>query len=1194
MRRIAAVLLLLGMSVPAHATTRPEGAGGRSNNVAAPQRTPGGAATWMKLVQADAHLDLRAARRMALSIVKNRPLSAAAVAAAGWWLANVQVIPDPDEILSAATGERTPELGFLIDRIEATLSRKPPRGVVRPVELSGPYGSYDTLDILRNAVPPDTALPPLGSRWDGPAHPFRLIMRTPDGTAEPPEPFAAPGVYLAAWNVDVPRPSDGWLVVEANGTYRLELDGTAMKIATDCGNLGAGVRWYRLHLGRGQHRLRIAMASTDMPEVRVSLLDRRGHALAIHVVPSPSNRSFASSHLEASLPPSEAAFDRTLEAGSNVARTLLAAALAKIRLDALSERKWLDAAAADPHEPPEVHLARAEYFLNEPTGAAVEVDDRRCQQELAACKALPKSLLIAHALDHRQRRAQDAETVLNALVDHHPKDPRVLRLWINAAVERGWAREARRALQTLHTELPGSPWVARLQLNVDRVLERWDDRNRIIEGLAESDQLAPDTVDLLISAGREDLALEVLRHQKTMIDNPKIDLGIARLLNRLGKTTEAEAQLRSTIATWGRWDATDRLGLVLAAEHGGSALASAVRTVLARHPADLELRSLAWRERLQPFFEPFRVDALAFAAAHSTPADGVDSELILDSAVERIFKDGSSLYYYHGLTKALTPAGTKDAATISLLPGSILLKVRIIKAGGSIIVPPGIAADNAQIVLKNVEPGDMVEYEYVAPIAATGSSHRGHVSPYIYRFSGATRTFVRSDYTLLVPPGLKLNIDGNVRGLQHEDTIRNGIHLLSWKATRVPPVVTEPFSPPSQQLLPWVTYGFGISWQDIGDMIRNRVLAALTGSPELWHWAAPLLKAKDPHTALTTLADALVDTVDPGEGDLNVRKTAGQSFSLAKGNRLMILIAVLRHAGWNLELVMTRPLAFAHTALKVPNLDTFVIPVLRASYGGRTFWIDINEGRNGIGHIRPVLQGSDGYVLPLTSPARPVNYIRRLPRFPNPGLEEDVTLSAGIDASGSAKISYELLLRGSQGERMYTMITSVPIDRVHVVYDQLAARLFPGAEQVSGTIEHKDGAVALDLHLQLPQACTPSGKAMECRALIMTRPLSPRLASLPTRTYPLVLQLPIEQHIRVDLTPPPGWKVAARSQTFAGAWGRVSRNVTLRGRALRSVTTLHIPASVVPTKRYQDFVRFCHTVDQILSRPLRLVAATSR
>ncbi|NOZ78287.1 MAG: hypothetical protein GXP48_03720 [Acidobacteria bacterium] len=1194
MRRTAVLAVVLALAVPtgagAHRAKSTRTSSGTVHHVAAGTSGRSQTLDWMSIVRADGNLDLGAARRAALDIIKAHPRSAEAVAAAGWWFDNIQVIPDPDEILSAATGNRDPELGFLLDRIEGSLLRRPPRGVLTPVELSGPFGSFDTLDILRNVVPADAALPPLGSTWNGPAHPFRLVMRTPDGVARPPEPFAAPGVYLAAWSFDSPRPADGWMVVEATGTYRLELDGKPGGFAKDCGNLGAAVRWYRLHIGAGRHRLRVAMASTDMPEVRVSLLDGEGRELPVHVLHQPATPPWASSHAAASLPPAEGAFDRTPGPAKGLEGTLLAAQLAHIRHDPLAERAWLDGAPATASGAPELHLARAQYFLTEPTGAAPQVDFRRCREQLAACSKLPKSLLLAHELDLRQRRTQDAETVLDTLVDHDANDPRVLRLWVRAAVRRGWVREASQALRKLHAMLPGSAWVARLRLNVDRSLERWTDRNRVIEGLAASDWLAPDTVDLLISAGREDLALDVLRRQKKLMDNPKLDLGIARLLHRLGRTQEAAAQLRKVYAAWGRWDGTDQLGVVLAADGPSAALARAVRATLGRHPADLELRSLAWREGMTPFFEPFRIDALAFAAAHSAPTDGVDSELILDQGIERVFKDGSSLYYYHGLTKALTPAGVKDASTISLLPGSVLLRVRIIKADGTIIVPPGISASQSQVVLKNVSPGDMVEDEYVAPIGATGSSHRGHVSPYVYRFAGPNRSFVRSEYTLLVPPDLTLNIDGNFTGLKHTDTTFHGLRLLSWQATSVPPVVSEPFSPPSQELFPWVAYGFGVSWQDIGDSIRNRVLGALRGSPELWRWAEPLVSAKDPREALTHLVDALVDKVDAGDADLNVRQTAGESFSRGKGNRLTILIAILKHAGWNVDLVMTRPLAFSHTSLKVPGFSAFVIPVLRVSHGGKTFWIDMNEGRKGIGHIRAILQGSDGYVLPLTSPSQPVRYLDPLPRFPNPGLEEDVSLRAKVDASGAADLTYEILLRGAQGERLFKLVSTVPVDRVPAIYEQIAARIFPGADKVTGDIVRQDGGVALDLRLHLPQACTPSGDAMECRALTTARPLSPRLASLPSRKFPLVLQLPIEQRIELNLIPPPGWAVDMKSRTYTAPWGHVDRAVTTKGRSVRTVTTLQIPARVITTAQYPDFVRFCHAVDEIMVSPLRLIA----
>lgn len=1144
-------------------------------------------AAWRDVVESDIALDLPGARRAALATVREAPRSADAVAAAGWWLENLEVVPEPDEILSAAVGDRDPELGFLLARIDGQLRRRPPRGVPRTVDLSGPFGVFDTLGLVQRPFPEDAALPPPGTPWRGPSQVFRLSLRMPEGTVRPPKPFAVSGVYVAAWKALAPKDLDGWLVVEARGDYHLEIDGRDVAAEKACGRLGAGIHWYRLQLARGGHRIRLAMGSHEIPEVRISLLDGVGDALQVTDPGSGFSGPWAGSRIRAAMPPAEEAFNRAVGDPPSDEQVLLGAELAHVRRDSLAERRWLERARAPLS--PELQLALATYFLTEPTGAAEQVDYRRSREHLEKCASLPLGLLVKRILDVRQRRQQDAETVLDELVDRFSSDPRVLRLWIEAAIRRGWVREAEEALGRLRAQLPGSAWVSRLELGVDRALERWSARNRVLKGVAESDPLAPDTVDLLASAGRTSLALEVVETQRKLYDDPLLDLGAARLLTELGRTQDAAREVRRIRRRWGSWPGLDRLAIVLAAEKGADAVRTAVAGALERAPSNLQLRTLAWREGLESFFAPFQVNALQVAASRKEASSGVDSELILDQAVERVFADGSSLYYYHGLTRALTPDGVKEAATIPLLPGAVLVRVRIIKADGSIVVPPDVNADNPSVTLKDVAPGDMVEHEYVAPVGPAGASRKGHLSPYIYRFADPNRSFGRSEYVLLVPKEIRLDVDGNFTGLDYEDREEDGLRMVSWRATSVPPVPDEPYSPPTQQILPWVSYGFGVSWEDVADSVRDRVLPALAGSPELWRWAAPLLAEPDPRAALHSLVDALTDEVAAGDGDFSVRSTAGESFSEKRGNRMAILAAVLVHAGWRVDLVLTRPAAFVGTGLKAPNFTTFPTPVLRVGKGDFTSWIDTAEDRRGVDHIRPILQGSDGYVLPLSNPGSPVAYLKSLPRFANPGLEEVVHLEARVEGSGAADLRYEIVLRGGQGERLLKLVNTVPTDRVGMVYRQVAAGLFPGAEQVRGSVTREQGGVVLRLELRLPGACAAAAGGLECRNLVMSRPLSPKLAALPSRHFPLVLQLPIRQRLELELRPPEGWKAEGGERKLKSTWGEVSEDLSAEDGVWRSILKLRIPAQVVATDRYPEFVRFCHAVDELMSRPPRLV-----
>lgn len=1147
-------------------------------------------AGWMEMARSDAKLDLGAARAAALETIRSDPSSPDAVAAAGWWLENVDSVPEPEAILGAVGVQQDPELAFLLARIESALDQRPPRGVLSKVELAGPFGVFDALDLERNVVPDDAGLPPVGTPWRGAAKPFRLVLRPDFGTVRPPDELAASGVYLAAWTLTVPAAVNGWLVMEAQGGYNLELDGRAVARERECGRSSAGVHWYRLQLDPGSHRIRVSFASIDVPQVRVSILSRHGEAPRLGINEPGAGPPWAVSKAVAETPPAEAGVVTGAGDSPSVATALLAAQLARLRHDPVEEHRWLEAAVSGGPDQPLVDLALARYFLSEPTGEAAEVDYRHAREHLDRCRGLGAALLVGRVLAQRQQRQQDAEKALDQLVDRYPDDPRVLQMSVRDAIGRGWAREAESGLARLRTELPGSPWVTRLRLAVLRALERWGERKRLLEALAQSEPLAPDTVNLVASASLKELAIKVVEERRREIDDPGLDLALIHLLYETGKLDRAHQELAKARARWGDLRGLDEVGIALAAEDGHQPLAAAVDQALAHTPSDLGLRTLAWRLGGEPFFASFRVDAAALAAAQGSGPKDVDSELILDQAVERVYADGSSIYYYHGLSRALTSAGVRQAAALQLLPGSVLLQVRVFKADGTIVVPPDLDAGQAGQILDDVKPGDMVESEYIAAVAPTGASRRGHLSPYVYRFADAGRPFDRSEYVLLVPHDVPLKVDGNITGLEHQDHDWDGLRLVSWSAKNVPPVQEEPLAPPTQELVPWVSYGFGVTWQDVGDALRNRVLPSLEGSPELWEWGEQHATGASAADVVRSLVAAIDDEVKQGNGPFDLRSTAGESFSLRKGNRLAILASLLRHLGWRVDLVLARPRVFMGTHLAVPTFDTFTIPLLRVAHSGTTVWIDPGEQRRGVDHIRPVLQGGDALLAPLTALGEPVSRLARLPEFPNPDLEQRVEVEARIDASGGADLHYQLILHGSQGERLLDVSQTVSAERLQVMYQQLAAGLFSGAQGVRGAAERTDDGVMLSLDLRLPDACSAEAEDLVCRNLVLLRPISPAFASLPKRTMPLVLQVPLEQRFDLTLHLPPGRRVEGAPRRLDTKWGDVSEEISQAGGKYHSVLRLNIAAQTVSPASYPEFARFCHAVDELLARPPRLAA----
>ncbi|NOZ93679.1 MAG: DUF3857 domain-containing protein [Acidobacteria bacterium] len=1164
-RGLAAALLVLAIPLAARAAHGP---------------------TWTAVLRAHAAMDLSAARAAALDCVRSGD-PADAVAAAGWWQENIEVLTEPDEILAAAHGRTQPELAWILHQIDGTLNRHAPAGVLTPWELSGAWGVLSTLDLDRPVVPPDARLPAMGAPWIAAWEPWRLELRSADGTVSPPGPMALDGVYLAAWSFVSPEAEGAWLVVEAQCGYNLFLDGQRLARERRCGRLSAGVHWYALSLGPGPHRLRAEIADPNLPRLRVSLLDASGAPLAVRLRPGWIPDRTAPSRAQPSASPAELALGSGRPASLDGA--LLRAQLARGRHDASAERHWLGQAAAMSPGDPLVHVMLARFFLTEPTGAAPEVDYRRARKELDGSGDLPMTLLVRRILDQKQQRQDDAEKALEELVRLHPDDPRVLRLWVQEAVSRGWPREAEDALGRLEALLPGSPWVVNLRIRVLKALSRLEERQGILKALATTDPLSPGLAEILLASCLTGPARHVLERRRQVEDSPSLDLALVRLTLGEGDITGAGKLLEAARRRWGGIGPVDDLAITIAAAQGTDPETAAVTSALGRTPSTLQLRTLLWHLGGRPFWSPYRVDALEIAKKHGEAPTGMDSELILDQAVERVYEDGSSLYYYHGLTRALTPAGVDQAATVQLLPDTELLSVRVIKADGSVVVPPEATSNGRGFVIKDVDPGDMVESEYVSAVAPTGASRRGHLSPYIYRFADTDRGFGLSEYTLLVPPDIDLVVDGHFEGLATTDETAGKLHLLRWRAEDMPPMVQEPFGPPSQELMPWVNYGFGVSWQDVGDSIRDRILAAMEGSPELDAWGLPLLKDGSPEEALRRLAAAMDRDLEAGRGVLTLGETAGQSFSLKRGNQATILATLLVEAGWTVDLVLARPAPYAGTHLKVPNFDAFTTPLLRVARGGEVLWVDPALGPAGVAHIRPILQHSDGLVLPLSAPDHEVHYLKKTPSFPNPELEERVALKARILASGDAEVAYDMTLHGRQAKRLEDMIGGVPKDRLPVVYQQIAANIFSGADNVSGAVERQDDRdVVLHLDLHLPSACLPDGETMVCQALVLAHPISARLASLPTRQTPLVLQLPVLQRLETELILPKGWTLDQASRRVESTYGSVVRTVAATGNTAHSTLELHLPAQTVPPETYPEWVRFCHAADELLTQPPRL------
>lgn len=1139
---------------------------------------------WWNIVESNYGLDLVKARDEALETVSKSSSSSDVLAATTWWEQHLDLVSRPEEILAADPIVSDPEISYVLARIEAKLKGGAPRGALREASVSGPYGVLDVLDLERGDVPADADLPPLPTPFTAYGTPFNLGLSRVDAWVGPPEEVAQGGVWLLSWTLEASEDQEGWLVLEAIGSADLKLDGGEAVRLRECGRIDPMTTWYRVNLASGIHRLRIAMSSPRRPGARLTLIGDDGQPLNLKVDIGVTDTELAESRLNRSSP---RAYESVLAAadsdGATVRELLLGAYLAGHRGDAWAKRGLLERAARlDPQNPiPAVELAG--FFLQSPTGNAPEADFRQAMNQLRRAGDLPISALVGHQLALRQRRAEDAEVIARQLIEEHDDDPRVLQLWAGEAIRKGWDREAEEMLQRARESSPGARFIFELSLRVLETLERWEERRALMLARAEREPTSLSLIEGLATDCSVDTAVELLENLSKTYSNPAFDVALLRLLVESGDFESASSQLEVSASRWGMMPTFDRSALILAAQDAEQ-LEERLASAMSRNSYDLELQTLAWRLGADRFYEPFRVETAPLLEAEQ-PESSADSVLLLDQAVEKVFRDGSSIYYYHGLTRTMTPEGARLASVMEWMPGAVPIRLRVIKGDGSIVVPNAGPDQNGVVQLTDLQAGDVIEEEYVSSVGPTLASDRGHMSPYIYRFADSERTFGRSEYALVVPDGVELKIEGLFDGLAFEERTVGSDRVLSWRADDVPPMNREPFAPPEQELLPWVTYGFGVRWEDVGDLLRDRMLGIVRSSPDLKRWGQTKLSGETVVDRLEGLIEAVVSEVEVGQRVLNLSQNAGANFSVRRGNRLAIVASVLLDAGWEVDLVLSRPFAFARTHLQVPNMDTFGVPLLRVRYESEEVWLDLEEQRRGVGHIRPELQRSDALALPLSDPKSSVEYIDELPSFANPELEDVVRIIADIAEGGEAEIRVEMPFRGVTAERMTERIRGLSVDEAEIAFRQIALGMYSGAENVRGSLSDTEYGALMTLEMSLQRACEVEGDRMVCRTLPVSRLLSPVLASLPERKFPLVLQLPILQTIEVDLTVPDGWFIERNERRIETEWGSVKETLNRRPDGLESILSFEVPAQIISPERYAEFSRFCRALDELVRRP---------
>ncbi|MCP4675432.1 MAG: DUF3857 domain-containing protein [Deltaproteobacteria bacterium] len=343
---------------------------------------------------------------------------------------------------------------------------------------------------------------------------------------------------------------------------------------------------------------------------------------------------------------------------------------------------------------------------------------------------------------------------------------------------------------------------------------------------------------------------EAIRYQETLIElfpnTPNYHLRLGDILRRAGRLEDATHEYQRCRELDGRWSTpVKRLG-ALAFERGD--VDEAVSLWKESLALDPDNHSLADRlEYIAPeedgLFDSYVPDSDAIKKALSKRDSvrvhpGADTVFLLDHAVGQVEMDGSIRQVVTQIIMAVNDTG-RDSITKHSLPFG---RLRVKEAYA--IDPDGARYEASSVRGNSVRFRDLKVGSAVVIQYRLDEYPGGYLSRHLYRrwfFHGPSSQFEDSHYVLLVPKEMKLKEHGYGKW-KRQETARDDRRILEYRATQVPPLVLEPFSPPIIELLEQVVISSIPDWGVIAGWDAALLVNAFRTTPKLKDVAVSLTK----------------------------------------------------------------------------------------------------------------------------------------------------------------------------------------------------------------------------------------------------------------------------------------------------------------------------------------------------------------
>ncbi|HYQ82350.1 MAG TPA: DUF3857 domain-containing protein, partial [Anaeromyxobacteraceae bacterium] len=771
-------------------------------------------------------------------------------------------------------------------------------GAVQHWTLLGPFGALAGLELDRPFAPEAGSLPARIEPAPGTVLEARSLF-TPDGLAAlEGEPPGADIWYLAA-DVRLARGGRYLVGVGSGGSIRVWLDGAPIAERRAFAGYPAAAWVVPLSLPAGTHRLLVKLArGSGRATVAVSFARDDGapsDAESAPAAPGPT----AAARPGAGPPPAWdlRALARALEPEAGPALSRLLAARDRLETDRETAKALLaEAAALLPGAPP-LLAARGEAQQDDPTLAERVA---RARAESSFAEALRRdpgdaaTRLRQAELLRAGDRLDDVEALLAGLSEPAATRPRALAVRARFLAARGFPEGAEKLLEAA----PGDCQARELLLELSARREAVDREDRLARAQAECPGGLERLADHLRRRGEAAAAADLWRRLADAAPS-RIEPRLA-LAGALAARGDPAAGAREVQALERLWPAEARLPrrradlLELAGDRAGARAAR--ERALRLDGSDLSLRrALALEdggEVLDSLAQDGRAAVEAWKGSRFRPA--TSSLMVLDAMAVEAHPDGAWTERIHQVIQVNDPRGVERWGEVSVPPGAELLSLRTLKPDGRILEPEEGGAGKQSASLSGLEPGDLLEVEWLRSHRARGPALPGFaVDPFFFRVEDVP--LFHSTLAVAAPAGTGLEVDAH--HVEAPAPRREGAgEEVRVEARQAEALVSEPNDPGAAEYLPFVQVGAGAGREALQLAVADGFLDRTRPTLEIRELAASL--ARPPGSAAPLSGEALLraaydrvtDLVEGQGGAWG--EPASQVLSRARGNRTTLLKAV--------------------------------------------------------------------------------------------------------------------------------------------------------------------------------------------------------------------------------------------------------------------------------------------------------------